>query len=175
MDRALTKEQSDFATAHHGMVERFLRKHGYSEDEFYDTVIFGYLGAVRDFFEKEGLAEKYAFSTIAYRQMRFRAIDLIRAQNRLKRKAVTLTFDEDIYGDPRDIAGSDPERALNELDAASALRAALTPGQAKIIDLKTHGYCNREIAKLLSVTPRRIGSEIGAARARVRAEKNIAA
>jgi RNA polymerase sigma factor (sigma-70 family) len=174
MNKALTKEQSDFAAEHHGTVEKFLRKHGYPFDEFYDTVIFGYLDAVKAYFEKEGLSEKYSFTTLAYRSMRFRAIDLIRAQNRKKRKANVLGYDEDMYGDSPG-AASEPERALLEKEDAARILKALDHRQRGIIDLKTFGYKTREIVKLLGVTPNRVRSESAKVRAHVRTALDIAA
>lgn len=70
----LTKEQQEFAAEHHGLVYKFLNDNHLSEDEFYDVVIFPYLTAVRDYCNSSS-AQKYSFSTIAMRQMKFRLCD----------------------------------------------------------------------------------------------------
>ncbi len=42
----LTKEKSAFAAENHGLVYSFLKERGLPEDEYYDTVIFAFLGCV---------------------------------------------------------------------------------------------------------------------------------
>ena len=169
MEKALTKEQSDFAALHHDLVGGFLRKRGYPFEEFYDVVVFGYLDAVRDFFEIEGLADKYAFSTLAFRGMRFCVADFLRAQNRQKRKAVVLRYDEDAHCDARLAASGDPERALLEKEEKRALRKALGPRGHRAISLKASGYKIGEIGKRLGISPRRASAEIAEARRAARA------
>ena len=87
----LTKEQQEFAAEHHGLVYKFLNDNHLSEDEFYDVVIFPYLTAVRDYCNSSS-AQKYSFSTIAMRQMKFRLCDYFRAQERHKRNAEILSI-----------------------------------------------------------------------------------
>ena len=70
----LTKEQQAFATDHHGLVYKFLNENHLPEDEFYDVVVFAYLKAVKDYFNSPS-AQKFSFSTIATRQMKFRLYD----------------------------------------------------------------------------------------------------
>ena len=73
----LTKEQQDFAAEHHGLVYKFLNDNHLPENEFYDVVIFPYLKAVQDYCNSAS-AQKYSFSTIAIRQMKFRLYDYFR-------------------------------------------------------------------------------------------------
>ena len=75
----LTKEQQAFATDHHGLVYKFLNENHLPEDEFYDVVVFAYLKAVKDYFNSPS-AQKFSFSTIATRQMKFRLYDYFRTQ-----------------------------------------------------------------------------------------------
>ena len=89
----LTKEQSDFAAVHHNYVYSFLGKHGLPEDEFYDVAIFGFIRAVRNYYEREDL-RKYKFSTIAYNCMWSDIGNYFRAQKSQKRTAVVIPFDE---------------------------------------------------------------------------------
>ena len=94
----LTKEQQEFAAEHHGLVYKFLNDNHLSEDEFYDVVIFPYLTAVRDYCNSSS-AQKYSFSTIAMRQMKFRLCDYFRAQERHKRNAEILSIHLSLYPD----------------------------------------------------------------------------
>jgi RNA polymerase sigma-70 factor (ECF subfamily) len=69
MIKPLTMEQSAYAEEHHNLIYAFLHKHGYSVDEYYDVVAFGYLRAVQRYLEHEEL-RIYAFSTIVFAAMR---------------------------------------------------------------------------------------------------------
>ena len=87
----LTKEQQAFATNHHGLVYKFLNENHLPEDEFYDVVVFAYLKAVKDYFNSPS-AQKFSFSTIATRQMKFRLYDYFRTQERRKRNMEVLSI-----------------------------------------------------------------------------------
>ena len=89
----LTKEQQAFATDHHGLVYKFLNENHLPEDEFYDVVVFAYLKAVKDYFNSPS-AQKFSFSTIATRQMKFRLYDYFRTQERRKRNMEVLSIHE---------------------------------------------------------------------------------
>jgi RNA polymerase sigma factor (sigma-70 family) len=162
MDRPLTKEQSDFAALHHGLVYAFLGRYRYPVDEFYDVAVFGYLGAVRDRFE-QGLSAKYEFSTIAFRRMKFRVTDGIRERNRMKRKAEVFSYSEDTDKDIRADRRFDPEVILLSGEAAAKLKSTLTRRQSTVIRLKASGYGPREIAKRLGMPQGRVEKELCAA------------
>ena len=87
----LTKEQQDFAAEHHGLVYKFLNDNHLPENEFYDVVIFPYLKAVQDYCNSAS-AQKYSFSTIAIRQMKFRLYDYFRTQARRKRNTEVISI-----------------------------------------------------------------------------------
>lgn len=61
----LTDEERTFAEEHHEIVKRFLRFYHLDANEWYDTVIFGYLHAVQKWFRCE-TQHKYAFFTVAF-------------------------------------------------------------------------------------------------------------
>ena len=89
----LTPEQSDFAAEYHNLIYAYLNMRGLSVDEFYDVAVFGYLRAVRSYFECEDL-RKYKFSTIAYNHMRSTISTHFRAQKAQMRTAEVIPFDE---------------------------------------------------------------------------------
>jgi RNA polymerase sigma-70 factor (ECF subfamily) len=173
MEKALTKEQSDFAALHHDIVYGFLRKYGYSEEDFYDVAVFGYLDAVRDWFEQR-LAEQYKFSTIAFRRMRFRVIDRLRAQNAGKRRAEALPYNEDTYADARDFGMCEPDRALLEKEAERELCDNLTPLGKRAARLKAGGFDIREIGPMLGVSQAETDTEFRTARIALRAHMSKA-
>jgi RNA polymerase sigma factor (sigma-70 family) len=167
MEKTLTREQSDFAAQHHGLVYSFLRKYAYSEEDFYDIAVFGYLDAVRDWFDRE-LAGQYKFSTIAFRHMRFRVIDRLRAQNAEKRRAEVICYSEDTDTDARGAGVHEPDRALFEKEAERALCGRLTPLGERAARLRADGYDAREIGQMLGVSRGRIDKEFRTARTALR-------
>lgn len=67
-DTPLTVEEREFAAQHHRLAERYMEIHGLEKSDWYDTVIFGYLLAVRKWLARPEL-HTYDFSTIAFRAM----------------------------------------------------------------------------------------------------------
>ena len=97
-DTPLTPVQAAFAAEHHNLVYSYLNKRKLSVDKFYDIAIFGYLRAVRKYFEREGL-RKYKFSTIAYPCMQADIGNHFRAQKTQMRTAEIIQFDDAITYD----------------------------------------------------------------------------
>ena len=89
----LTPEQSDFAAEHHNLIYSYLNKRHLPEDEFYDIAAFGYLRAVRKYFEREDL-RAYKFSTIAYPCMQSEIGSYYRSMGAQKRTAEIIPFDD---------------------------------------------------------------------------------
>lgn len=85
----LTDEQRQYATEHHDIIYKYLRKKGLPVDEWYDVVVFGYLQAVR----KHDFALGFSFVTFAYKCMNSIYVSELRERNRMKRKSKTISFD----------------------------------------------------------------------------------
>ena len=126
----LTKEQQAFATDHHGLVYKFLNENHLPEDEFYDVVVFAYLKAVKDYFNSPS-AQKFSFSTIATRQMKFRLYDYFRTQERRKRNMEVLSIHVGLYHATVGNGSSAPRAGRQSLQAAN-------------------GYCSSETGRLWS-------------------------
>ena len=156
----LTKEQQAFATDHHGLVYKFLNENHLPEDEFYDVVVFAYLKAVKDYFNSPS-AQKFSFSTIATRQMKFRLYDYFRTQERRKRNMEVLSIHVGLYPDgaPLEdtIPAHDPIMQQLEMDLLlHELAGRVSKQQMDIVHLKQGGYGLREIARTQKVPMRRI-------------------
>lgn len=91
----LNEEQRQFADTHHSIVTRFLSHHQLDEAEFYDIVIFGYLLAVQEYLEKPELS-RYAFSTIAWRNMKDCVAREYYNRSRDKRTAAIASLNEEV-------------------------------------------------------------------------------
>ena len=130
------------------------------EDEFYDVVVFAYLKAVKDYFNSPS-AQKFSFSTIATRQMKFRLYDYFRTQERRKRNMEVLSIHVGLYPDgaPLEdtIPAHDPIMQQLEMDLLlHELAGRVSKQQMDIVHLKQGGYGIREIARTQKVPMRRI-------------------
>ncbi len=156
----LTKEQQDFATAHHGLVYKFLNAHQLPEDEFYDVVIFGYLKAIQDYFCRNDL-QKYSFSTIAWRYMARSLSNHYKSKFCKKRNADVVSIHLCLRPDEAPleaiIPAHDPLMQQLEMELLlHDLASRVSKQQMDIVSLKRHGYGIREIARSQRVPMRRI-------------------
>ncbi|RFZ77606.1 sigma-70 family RNA polymerase sigma factor [Lacrimispora amygdalina] len=143
--------QRDFAAEHHALVYKFLNNNRLPEDEFYDVVIFAYLKAVRDYFT-DPTAQKYSFTTIANRRMRFCLYDYFRSQARKKRNvevfSIHIGLGPNSYPLEETIVGQDDLMQQLETDLLlHELASKVSKQQMDMVRLKTHGYNLREISR----------------------------
>ena len=154
MDKApLTLEEQRFAAEHYKLIFKFLEESSLGEDEYFDIVVFGFLSAVRRYCSDTGL-QRYAFSTIAWRNMRRCVSDHIRAQLRKKRKAVTVSLDSLVaegggYISPgRPYLHSDTLGRLETELLMQELAIHLSNVEMDIIRMRVAGYNLHEIARV---------------------------
>ena len=116
--------------------------------------------AVKDYFNSPS-AQKFSFSTIATRQMKFRLYDYFRTQERRKRNMEVLSIHVGLYPDgaPLEdtIPAHDPIMQQLEMDLLlHELAGRVSKQQMDIVHLKQGGYGIREIARTQKVPMRRI-------------------
>ena len=116
--------------------------------------------AVKDYFNSPS-AQKFSFSTIATRQMKFRLYDYFRTQERRKRNMEVLSIHVGLYPDgaPLEdtIPAHDPIMQQLEMDLLlHELAGKVSKQQMDIVHLKQGGYGIREIARTQKVPMRRI-------------------
>lgn len=156
----LTKEQQEFAAEHHGLVYKFLNDNHLPESEFYDVVIFPYLKAVQDYCNNLS-AQKYSFSTIAIRQMKFRLYDYFRRQDCRKRNAEIISIHLGLFPDgvPLEELLSAQDCVMQEFEMQQMLHelaAHISEQQMKIVRMKGYGYGIREISRHEKLPMKRI-------------------
>lgn len=156
----LTKEQQDFAAEHHGLVYKFLNDNHLPENEFYDVVIFPYLKAVQDYCNSAS-TQKYSFSTIAIRQMKFRLYDYFRTQARRKRNAEVISIHLGLYPDgvPLEEVLPGQNSLMQEFEMQQMLHdlaSHVSEQQMKIVRMKGYGYGIREISSHEKIPMKRI-------------------
>lgn len=156
----LTKEQQDFAAEHHGLVYKFLNDNHLPENEFYDVVIFPYLKAVQDYCNSAS-TQKYSFSTIAIRQMKFRLYDYFRTQAHRKRNAEVISIHLGLYPDgvPLEEVLPGQDSLMQEFEMQQMLHdlaSHVSEQQMKIVRMKGYGYGIREISSHEKIPMKRI-------------------
>ena len=167
-NKPLTLEEQQFAEENHNLINSFLRFKRLNAD-YYDVVVFGYLRAVRKYFERPELRQ-YKFITIAYAAMNTDLGNHYRKQNRQKRKAYIISFDTPIYEDNESLTLVDiipaGDIAANYMACGllEEIEAALPKEQIKILRMKSEGYTDREIAGLNEVPVRSVQEVISAIR-----------
>ena len=156
----LTKEQQDFAAEHRGLVYKFLNDNHLPENEFYDVVIFPYLKAVQDYCNSAS-TQKYSFSTIAIRQMKFRLYDYFRTQAHRKRNAEVISIHLGLYPDgvPLEEVLPGQDSLMQEFEMQQMLHdlaSHVSEQQMKIVRMKGYGYGIREISSHEKIPMKRI-------------------
>ncbi|SDG83716.1 sigma-70 family RNA polymerase sigma factor [Marvinbryantia formatexigens] len=165
----LNEEQRQFADTHHSIVTRFLSHHQLDEAEFYDIVIFGYLLAVQEYLEKPELS-RYAFSTIAWRNMKDCVAREYYNRSRDKRTAAIASLNEEVL----ELEAFLPDRlahlaeALDNQILLTELLSCMTPKEKEMVHLKADGYTYREIAEKCSITVYGVSSRFSRMRCRLR-------
>ena len=159
----LTKKQQNFAAEHHYVVDNFLRARRLSKDEYYDIVIFGFIRAVKKYFNRPEL-KQYAFSTIALWAMKSDLYNHYRKLGHKKRTANIVSLDSMAY-DNSDISLAEiiaaPDNMTDYLDTEilwNRVASNLPDDCVDILRMKYEGYNNREIAKKRSISVKNIDS-----------------
>ena len=145
----------------HNLVYDFLHRHGYSLENYYDVVIFGFLKAVQVYNRRKDLQEKYDFPFISQQYMRSEVGNHCRTENAKKRKPsetlVSLDAEyaetENLYNFVGVAGGKSPESEMVEMERIAEILSRLSDIQRKIAGLKVDGYSNREIISALEIKP----------------------
>lgn len=165
----LNSEQQQFAEQNHQIVEHFLSQKKLNAEEFYDVVIFGYLSAVQEYLEKPRLS-RYAFSTIAWRNMNDCLINDYTYRNREKRSAATEPLNEEHLSIDTLLPNRIQRMAetLDNQELLIRLLSSITSKEQEVVRLKADGYTYREIAEKCSITVYGVSSRFTRMRRRLR-------
>ena len=172
---ALNEEQRKYAEDHHDLVDRFLRGNKLNRDEYYDTVVFGYLRAVQRYLTEAHL-QQFAFSTIAWWAMRSNLYNKYRHNYRPKRYPMALSLDDyDTNSDRPYISYViDTDASTTEEDVVNKMMwleiaATLTRPQRMLVVNRARGVSDAELAKMFSMSPEMVGSAFDRIRNKVNA------
>jgi RNA polymerase sigma-70 factor (ECF subfamily) len=158
----LTNEQEEFAAANHHIVEDFLKYRHLNENEYYDVIIFGYLRAVINYFNRPEL-QIYAFSTIANKSMKTDLFNHYRSLKCKKRKATVVSLNSQAYdGSGLTVAEvtAAPDAITDHYAAEimwNKITADLRADYVEILRMRVDGYNDMEIAKQQNIKVKDIG------------------
>ncbi len=146
--RPMTQEEREFAEQEHQMVLDFLRYKRLPIDEYYDTVIFGYLSVVQQYFRDP--PADVEFKAMAFRAMKDSVLRNSEYHARMKRCGNTVNLDalDGQIPDPR----QDTERQVEGKALLEQVVSIATPSEARIISLLMDGYILREAAQFLKMS-----------------------
>lgn len=160
----LTNYEKQFADKYHNVVYSFLHKNKLVVSEYYDVVIFRYLGAVQRYLSTEKL-RKYSFTTIAWSAMNS-ALDHHRKQEKRRINFCPITDTE--YIDKKVVYKLDDDS--NEVPKQIWLEVAslLTNEQMDLLQKKSDGYTYNEIADEFGITVNSVSSRLSRIRKMVK-------
>ena len=153
----LTSQERKFAEENHNLVYRFLRKNGYSIEDFYNIAVFGYLKSIQVYHRKEKPKGNYNFSYIADQYMRAEISNYFQNENRKKRKPTGTvesldaenTEDESLYS--RVVGEKSAETKFMEAETVEDILKSFTDLQRKIVEMKMDGYSSKEVFLILDM------------------------
>ncbi len=171
--QVLTKEEKDMAEKYHNYIYYFLRRKGYSIEEYYDIVVMGYLKAVQKYCRDDNLKLKWSFTTICEHDM-WREIGNEAKKEKVKSRvpkdslvSLNVTYQsENSKGSSFEnaiVLDSFEEDLLCE-DTVERILNSLSETQRKIILLKLQGYQKKEIKSIINISLNSITKELNAIR-----------
>ncbi|MDY3997507.1 MAG: sigma-70 family RNA polymerase sigma factor [Blautia sp.] len=153
----LTNQERKFAEENHNLVYGFLRKNGYSVEDFYSIAVFGYLKAVEVYHRKEKLKGNYNFSSMAYRYMQAEMSNYFRNQHRKMRKPTGTvesldaenTKSQSLYD--HIVGEKSAEAQFMEAETIDDILENFTELQRKIVEMKMDGFSSKEVFLILDM------------------------
>ena len=155
-DRPLTTEEQDFVEENHNLIYYWLNRNKLGIDEWYDIVVFGYLDAVREWFCRPDLRDKWKFSTIANMCMQRSVVQEHKRRLTKKRAAVVVSLEELIYTEQK----ATQEDILSPALLMTDLERLLTNQQLYIVKMLLSGYKKPEIARVFGISRQGIHKRI---------------
>ena len=151
----LSASERELAEVNHGLVYSFLHQHGYSLEDTYSIVIFGYLKGVQVYNRRKDL-QRYKLSSICYQYMRSEIGNHYKMENSQKRKHMEelLSLDAE-YSEMENLYNAIGRQSVEveyiETEKYSQVMETFNQQQRKIVELKMDGYSNSEICALMEM------------------------
>ena len=145
-----------FSTENHNLIYKFLRKHGYSIEEYYTIAVMGFLKSVQVYHRREEMRKQFDFPHVAYMYMRAEISNNFKKERTEKRKPVERIISLDAeYAEAENfyncIGGKSLEMEYLEEESMMELLENFSELQRKIIQMKMEGYNNKEICVMYGI------------------------
>lgn len=171
----LSANERRFAEENHNLIYSFLHQHGYSIEDFYSIVVFGYLKAVQTY-HRTNIRENYSFACIAYSSMKTEIKDHFKAESRQKRKPEENLVSIDAENDGNENLmemigdGSAEDAAIGKYTILDLLKE-LSDQQKEIILMRMQGFSNMEIIGRMEIPSSSFYKEINRIKQKVNAKR----
>lgn len=156
--QALTVYEQMEVERNHDLVYSFLRRNGYSIEDYYNIAIWGYIKAVQVYHRRKDLRSKCNLEFVCNQYMRAEISNYRRVESAKKRKPAEIILSLDADYDNEEnlynyIGGKTLEAEYMEMEQLKEMLEKLSIIQRKIAELKMEGYCNREVFLMLEIKP----------------------
>ena len=141
-DRPLTEEEKVFAEKNHDLVYQFLKAHNYSMEDYYNTVVFGYLKGIQKYYRYVGNNTENNLDGICWNCMRSEMKSHFKLETAKKRQPAEVII--------KKIPSAEDE--VIALEILKSVMVNLTFRQQNIITLKMLGYSNTEICLMMEIS-----------------------
>lgn len=140
--KPFTEEEKMLAENHHNLVYQFLKAHNYSMEDYYNTVVFGYLKGIQKYYRYVGNNTENNLDGICWNCMRSEMKSHFKMETAKKRQPAEVTI--------KKIPSAEDEVLVTEI--LKSVMENLTIRQQNIITLKLLGYSNAEICLLMEMS-----------------------
>lgn len=140
--KPFTEEEKRLAEKNHALVYQFLKAHNYSMEEYYNTVVFGYLKGIQKYYRYVGNNTENNLDGICWNCMRSEMKSHFKKETAKKRQPVEITI--------KKIPSAEDE--VIALEILKSVMENLTIRQQNIITLKMLGYSNTEICLMMEMS-----------------------
>lgn len=140
--KTFTEEEKRLAEKNHDLVYQFLKAHNYSMEDYYNTVVFGYLKGIQKYYRYVGNNTENNLDGICWNCMRSEMKSHFKLETAKKRQPAEVTI--------KKIPSAEDE--VIALEIFKSVMENLTVRQQNIITLKLLGYSNTEISLMMEMS-----------------------
>lgn len=140
--KPFTEEEKRLAEKNHDLVYQFLKAHNYSMEDYYNTVVFGYLKGIQKYCRYVGNNTENNLDGICWNCMRSEMKSHFKLETAKKRQPEEVTI--------KKIPSTEDE--VIALEILKSVMENLTIRQQNIITLKLLGYSNTEICLMMEMS-----------------------
>lgn len=140
--KPFTEEEKRLAEQNHDLVYQFLKSHNYSVEDYYNTVVFGYLKGIQKYCRYIGNSAGNNLAGICWNCMRSEMKSHFKMETAKKRQPAEIII--------KKMPSAEEEVLVTEI--LKSVMENLTIRQQNIITLKLLGYSNAEICLMMEMS-----------------------